>query len=213
VSKRSLKKLLDGFCLVIVAPAWLLYWLGSLVAGTRRVFPGWAQFFSLLPGVIGVFLRRAFFRLTIARCEGDAWFGFGALLTDPRAEVGEYAYIGPYCVLGNVTLERDVLLGSQISVTNGMRQHGIDRLDIPIREQPGQWPRVTIGEDTWIGDRAVVMASVGKHCVIGAGAVVTEEIPDYAIAVGAPAKVVRYRKGAPAQPATEQSESAAHSSQ
>jgi acetyltransferase-like isoleucine patch superfamily enzyme len=76
---------------------------------------------------------------------------------------------------------------------NGAAQHGIERLDIPIREQPGTWPRIIIGRDSWIGDRAVVAADVGKHCVIGAGSVVTRPIPDYAIAVGVPAKVVRYR--------------------
>src|SRR5262249_7240020 len=103
-------------------------------------------------------------------------------------------YIGPYCVLGAVTLEDDVLLGSQVSVMNGAAQHGIDRLDIPIRDQPGTWPRVTVGCDSWIGDRAVVQADVGQHCVVGAGAVVTKPIPDYAIAAGVPARVLRSRK-------------------
>jgi hypothetical protein len=80
---------------------------------------------------------------------------------------------------------------------NGGSQHGIERLDLPVREQPGTWPRVTIGRDSWIGDRAVVLADVGRHCVIGAGSVVTRPLPDYAIAVGVPAKVVRFRNGQP----------------
>src|SRR5262249_57529706 len=85
------------------------------------------------------------------------------------------------------------LLGWGVWIMNGGGQHGIERLDIPIREQPGAWPRVTVGRDTWIGDCAVVLADVGKHCVIGAGSVVTKPVPDYAIAVGVPARVVRYR--------------------
>jgi acetyltransferase-like isoleucine patch superfamily enzyme len=93
-----------------------------------------------------------------------------------------------------VTLEDDVLLGSHVSVMNGGAQHGIERLDIPIREQPGKWPRVTIGRDSWIGERSVVMADVGKHCVISAGSLVMNPIPDYAIAMGVPARVIRYRK-------------------
>jgi acetyltransferase-like isoleucine patch superfamily enzyme len=84
---------------------------------------------------------------------------------------------------------------------NGGSQHGIERLDVPIREQPGTWVRVTIGRDSWIGDRAIVLADVGKHCVVGAGSVVTKPLPDYAIAVGSPARVIRYRDGAPVQPA------------
>jgi acetyltransferase-like isoleucine patch superfamily enzyme len=69
-------------------------------------------------------------------------------------------------------------------------------VDVPIREQPGTWVRVTVGRDSWVGDRAVVLADVGKHCVIGAGSVVTKPVPDYAVAVGSPARVVRYRDGA-----------------
>jgi acetyltransferase-like isoleucine patch superfamily enzyme len=94
-----------------------------------------------------------------------------------------------------VTLEDDVLLGSHVSVMNGSAQHGIDQLDVPVREQPGRWVRVTVGRDSWVGDRAVVLADIGKHCVVGAGSVVTKPLPDYAIAVGVPARVLRYRDG------------------
>ena len=64
------------------------------------------------------------------------------------------------------------------------------------RSQTGAMPRVTIGEGSWIGKRAVVMADVGRHCIVGAGAVVTKPIPDYAIAMGVPARVQRFRKPA-----------------
>ena len=101
--------------------------------------------------------------------------------------------------LGDVSLRRDVLIASHVSIANGKSQHGIDRLDTPIREQPGVWSRVTIGEDSWIGDRAVVLADVGRHCVIGAGSVVTKPVPDYAIAAGVPARVIRFRNAAEAQ--------------
>ncbi len=194
--KRAVKTLLDGLAVVLVLPCWLLYLLGGLVLGRRGAFPGWSQAMSLLPGLPGVFLRRAFYRLVLRRCGRDSCVGFGVLFSHPGAEVGRGAYVGPYCCLGEVTLEDDVLLGSHVSVTNGSAQHGTGRLDIPVREQPGVWPRVTIGRDTWVGDRAVVMADVGRHCVIGAGSVVTRPIPNYAVAVGVPAKVVGYR-GAP----------------
>ena len=52
---------------------------------------------------------------------------------------------------------------------------------------------MTIGRDTWIGDRAVIMCDVGEHCVVGAGSVVTKPVPDYAIVVGSPARVVGSR--------------------
>jgi acetyltransferase-like isoleucine patch superfamily enzyme len=52
---------------------------------------------------------------------------------------------------------------------------------------------VRIGEGSWVGSGAIVMADIGKHCVIAAGAVVTEAVPDYAIAGGVPARVIRSR--------------------
>jgi acetyltransferase-like isoleucine patch superfamily enzyme len=191
--KTLLKALVNGLCLALVLPAYLGFRGAGLLLGAGKTFPGWSQAFSLIPGLPGVYLRRAFYRLVFRRCGADACLSFGVIFSHPTAEVGRSTYVGPYCCLGDVTLEDDVLLGSHVSITNGAAQHGIERLDVPVREQPGTWPRVTIGRDTWIGDRAVVMADVGRHCVIGAGSVVTAPVPDYAIAVGVPARVVRSR--------------------
>jgi virginiamycin A acetyltransferase len=177
----------------IVLPAYALYALGAAMLGAKRVFPGWSQAFSLLPGISGQWLRRAFYRLVLPRCGTGSVFSFGALLSHPTVEIGDHAYIGPYSCLGDVVIEDDVLIASQVAITNGSRQHGIERLDIPVREQPGEWPRITIGRDSWIGERAIVMANVGHHCVVGAGSVVTKPVPDYAIVVGVPARIVDWR--------------------
>ena len=194
--KEVLKALADALAALLVLPAVLLFRIGRLALGPERAFPGWSQALSLVPGLTGVYLRRAFYRRVFPRCAADACISFGTVFSHPTAEVGRGVYVGAYGCLGAVTLEDDVLLGSHVSVTNGAAQHGTGRLDVPIREQPGTWPRVTIGRDSWIGDRAVVMADVGRHCIIGAGAVVTRAIPDGAIAVGVPARVLRYRHAA-----------------
>jgi acetyltransferase-like isoleucine patch superfamily enzyme len=194
--KSALKALVNGLCLVLVLPAYLGFRAASVLLGTQKAFPGWSQAFSLLPGLLGAYLRRAFYRLVFPRCDRDCCLSFGTIFSHATAEIGRSVYVGPYCCLGDVTLEDDVLLGSHVSISNGGAQHGIERLDIPIREQPGAWPRVTIGKDTWIGDRAVVMADVGRHCVIGAGSVVTKPIHDYAIADGVPARVIGSRQPA-----------------
>ena len=97
-------------------------------------------------------------------------------------------------MIGSITIEDDVLIGSNVSIINGNQQHGISRVDIPIRDQPGTYANITVGKDSWIGDRSIVMANVGKHCVIGAGSVVTKSIPDYSIAFGNPARVMRDRR-------------------
>jgi virginiamycin A acetyltransferase len=178
---------------MLVLPAFAAYRLAALITGCQRAFPGWSQAMSLLPGVTGAYLRRAFYRMVLPQCGAGSVISFGAIFSHPTARVGTNAYVGPYCSLGDVTLEEDVLIGSHVSITNGSRQHGTERLDIPVREQPGEWPRVTIGRDSWIGDRAVVMADVGKHCIVGAGSVVTKPVPDYAIVAGCPARVIGSR--------------------
>jgi virginiamycin A acetyltransferase len=207
-SMKSLLKLTANFLArLLMLPLALTYWCLALCCGKQRTFPGFSQFVSLCPGHSGIYLRRAFYQWVLPACGEDACLSFGTVISHPTARIGRSVYVGVYCILGDVTLEDDVLLGSHVSIINGNRQHGIERLEVPVREQPGQWPRVTVGCDTWIGERAVIQADLGRHCVIGAGAVVTQPIPDYGIAVGVPAKVVRFRNAAelPRDPSQDQS--------
>jgi acetyltransferase-like isoleucine patch superfamily enzyme len=195
--RESFKTIASGVSFLLVAPAFLAYRLGLAIVGPDRAFSAYSQLLALLPGLCGVYLRRAFYRLVLPRCGPGCCLSFGTVFSHPTAEVGRDVYVGLYGCLGDVTLEDDVLLGSHVSVINGGGQHGIERLDIPIREQPGTFPRVTIGRDSWIGDRSIVLADVGRHCVVGAGSVVIRPIPDYAIAVGVPARVIRFRDHGP----------------
>jgi len=178
---------------ILVLPAFAAYVLGRAVLGPVKAFAGWSQALSILPGLTGEYLRRAFYQLALAHCGQDVCTTFGTVISHPTTSLGNRTYVGAFCVLGDVTLEEDVLLGSHVSVINGGAQHGIERLDVPVREQPGQWRRITIGRDSWIGDRSVVLANIGRHCVVGAGSVVVTPLEDYAIAVGNPARVLRYR--------------------
>lgn len=191
--KSATKRCVIAAAILFVGPAWLIYRLWAHLLEPRQAFAGWSQALSLLPGLTGVYLRWAFYKLALAECGYDACITFGTIISHPTARIGRNVYAGAFCVLGDVTLEDDVLLGSHVSIINGGAQHGIDRLDVPIREQPGSFPRVRIGQGTWIGDRAIVMADVGMHCVVAAGAVVTKPTPDYAIVAGVPAKLVRSR--------------------
>ena len=198
---RFLPKFIAAFLASLaVLPAYVLYRLGQLLLGADKAFPGWSQVFSLIPGLSGAYLRRAFYGMVFQHCGAGAFISFGTVFSHRSCWIGRNVYVGIFCCLGEVTLEDDVLIGSHVSIMNGSQQHGIDRIDIPIREQPGRWPHVTVGRDTWVGDRAIVMADVGHHCVIGAGAVVTKAVPDFAIAVGVPARIVGYRTGAGATP-------------
>ena len=118
-----------------------------------------------------------------------------------RVAIGERANIGPYCCIWGgwsttwARVGRDALLAPGVVLVAG--NHGTDGTGA-IRDEPFQELDVEIGEGAWIGAHATVIGCrVGKGAVIGASAVVLHDVPDYAIAVGAPARVVGFRKGAP----------------
>ena len=74
--------------------------------------------------------------------------------------------------------------------------HEYRDVDKPVWEQ-GEFAQenshIIIGEGSWLGTNVVVVGKVriGKHCVIGANSVVTKDIPDYSVAAGIPAKVIK----------------------
>lgn len=193
--KRLLKVALEAAALILVFPAVLLYRFACLFREPYRALAGWSQALSLVPGSAGEYLRRAFYRQVLPECGPDACISFGTVLIHPTIRIGRQVYVGLYCTLEDATIEDQVLIGSHVSVISGVRHHEIDRLDVPVRDQHGPLVHVTIGRDSWIGERSLIGADVGRHCVIGAGAVVVKPIPDYAIAVGVPARVIRFRNG------------------
>src|SRR6516225_11172800 len=101
--RKRLKVAAGAGALALVLPAFLLYRLGALVLGREKAFPGWSQAFSLLPGLTGVYLRAAFYRLVFPRCGRDACLSFGTVFSHPTAEVGQRVYTGLFCCLGDVT--------------------------------------------------------------------------------------------------------------
>lgn len=190
------KPMLRIIMVALVSPALLLWWLSVALVGKSRAFPGWSQAFSLLPGTTGAWLRQAFYSVVLLRCGPDACLSFGTIFSSCSTKIGRDVYVGNFCSVGDVEIDDDVLIASHVSIMNGCRQHGTTRLDIPVREQIGHYPRLTIGRDSWIGERATVAASVGRHCVVGAGALVLQPVPDYAIVVGVPARIVGDRRDA-----------------
>ena len=141
----------------------------------------------------GIYLRRAFYRLVLPACGENICICFGTVFSHPTARIGNRVYIGVGCMIGDVTLEDDVLIGSHVSIINGRRQHGIGQLDVPVREQLGEYPRIIVGRDSWIGDRAVVAADIGRQAIVGTAAVVINQVDDLAIVAGNPARVRGFR--------------------
>lgn len=109
--------------------------------------------------------------------------------------LGNNSGLGINCkVRGPLEIGDNVMMGPDVTILT--HTHNINRIDIPMCKQGSLVKGVTIGNDVWIGMRSVILPGVriGNGAVIGAGAVLTKDVPDYAIVGGVPAKVIRYRK-------------------
>lgn len=192
--KRIVKRSMDVVGLMIVLPLVLMYRIQLILSrGSDTAIQSYSQLLSLVPGTVGVVLRRAFFRVTLVDCAADCSLGFGTLIVTPQVAVGSGTYIGDYCNISHSSIGRDVLIGSHVHILSGRNIHSFASIDLPIRMQGGRVDPISVGNDVWIGNAAVVMADVGDHAVVAAGTVVVRPIASYAIVGGNPARVLGTR--------------------
>ena len=124
------------------------------------------------------------------------WLAAVPLTESGKAEltIGDGCQIGDFNHLfatGSIVFEKDVLTANNIYITDNL--HEYCDIHTPIMDQPiKQLKPVVIGSGRWIGENvSIIGASIGKNSVIGANSVVTHDIPDYCVAVGAPAKIIK----------------------
>ena len=151
------------------------------------------DFLSIWPFQIGAIARTEFYRRTLAACGTNFRTKFGVVFVHPGTRIGNDVRFGRFTSVGLSDVEDDVMVAHFCSIMSGRHHHRTDLSGTPMRAQDGEAKRIRIGQGTWIGANAIVMADVGKGVVIGAGAVVVKPVPDYAIVVGNPARVVRFR--------------------
>jgi acetyltransferase-like isoleucine patch superfamily enzyme len=193
--RSAAKAIAIALATVVAAPAILSLAIRRMFFGADRAVESSTQMLGLVPGITGDYLRRAFLPFALDHFDRSATIQFGVLFSQAGSRIDANVYVGPRCHLGLVHLERDVLLAAGVHVPSGAATHGTADSGTPIRDQPGLRTLVRIGEGSWIGSGAIVMADVGKHTVVGAGSVVTTPLPDYVIAAGVPARVIRERRG------------------
>ncbi len=110
--------------------------------------------------------------------------------------IGRNVWLGPYTVVygqGGVTIGEKTMVGMHVCILSS--DHKVPPRGVEMWGQGDALLPTKIGRDVWIGAHAVILGGVtiGDGCVIGAGAVVTKDLPAYSIAVGVPAKIVRTR--------------------
>jgi acetyltransferase-like isoleucine patch superfamily enzyme len=115
-------------------------------------------------------------------------------ISDPVVSIGDRCLIGRGSgIVGHfsITIGHDVWTGHHVYVTD--QNHGYDDITRPISEQTQPERAVSIGDGSWLGHGTVVLpgSRIGRHVVVGANSVVTGELPDFSVAVGTPARVIR----------------------
>jgi virginiamycin A acetyltransferase len=121
------------------------------------------------------------------------------VFVEEAAKIGNNNYFGPYSMINNGVIGNYCSIGPGVKVGQGnhslsyittYQKISSNLIGYSLKTRPA-----LIGNDVWCGANVVIMQGVkiGDGAVIGANAVVTKDIPDYGIAVGIPAKVIKYR--------------------
>lgn len=140
------------------------------------------------------FLRRCAVHLLFDKCGKNVDIGrkisFSSHITlGNKSGIGDNAYF-----IGNVKFGDNIMMGSNCTFIAS--NHGIDRTDIPMNLQASTSKGIIIGNDVWFGHCCIILdgVNIGNGSIIGAGAVVTHDVPPYSIVGGVPAKVIKKRK-------------------
>ncbi len=134
-------------------------------------------------------------KLILAKCGKNVNIERGAVFSSKvelgdNSGIGINASIGGKCIIGN-----DVMMGPECIVYT--QNHKVDDITTTMRGQGfSEEKPVYIGDDVWIGGRVIILPGVhiGSHSIIGAGSVVTKDIPEWSVAAGNPAVVKKSRK-------------------
>lgn len=150
----------------------------------------------LLNGLLNIIpiylIRKLFYKI------GGCYIGkhtiinmFQHFINISNLKIGNYSHINRYCFLdarGGITIGNNVSISYYVKLITG--SHDINESDFPVKLST-----IIINDYVWIGAGATILQNVniGTGAVICAGAVVTKNVPDYAIVAGIPAKIIGYR--------------------
>jgi acetyltransferase-like isoleucine patch superfamily enzyme len=126
----------------------------------------------------------------------NAWLAANPLTGNSNCKltIGDGTSIGRFSHIyatSKIEIGIKVLMADKVYISDNL--HGYSDISLPIIDQSIlQIGEVSVGDNSWIGENVCIIgACIGKHSVIGANAVVTKNIPDYCVAVGAPAKIIK----------------------
>jgi acetyltransferase-like isoleucine patch superfamily enzyme len=146
---------------------------------------------AMLPGIPGVFLRRAFYSLTLKKCSSHCHIGFGTIISHRCTTIEKHAYIGNYALIGSANIGEHCLIGSRASILSGEALHVLDENGMWTPYSADLLAKVNISKNVWIGEGAIISADIGESCMVGAGSVVTSNIKSNLMVTGNPARFIK----------------------
>ncbi|MHA7816385.1 MAG: acyltransferase [Pseudohaliea sp.] len=192
--RTAVKQALNLASQLLMLPLAIPCWAEDRLSDGRSetLFNICTQAVALLPGLPGVFLRRAFYALTLERCSLESHIGFGTVVSHRQCCIGHHVYIGSYALIGSADIGEHSLLGSRVSILSGEALHVLEK-------DKGRWSpfkperlqRIRIGSNCWIGEGAIIVAAIGEGCMVGAGSVITSEVRAGVMVAGNPARFVK----------------------
>jgi acetyltransferase-like isoleucine patch superfamily enzyme len=192
--RSALKRSIKWLFLVLALPLFGLFLAIRAVTRSDNSFASFSQLLSLVPGKAGVYLRAAFYRLACPDTSDEISVGFLTILSHRDTTIGWGVYIGQQCNIGMCRIGENTLIGSGVHILSGSRQHSFEDTDTPIQAQGGQFEKIAIGNDCWIGNASILMAAIADHSIVAAGSVLTKASSEPgSILAGNPAKAKRNR--------------------
>lgn len=178
----------------MVLPFGLIATLWHKALGDSTFFDLFAQSFSLVPSYPGAVARACYYKLTLKQAYFDLNIGFGSGISKIDTEIGRNVFINGHTTIGLASIGEGVVVANYVSILSGRYQHNFSNADNSLLDGQDSYTRLIIGPHSFIGDKSVIMANIGKRTIIGAGSIVVKDIPDHVVAVGNPARVVKNRR-------------------
>ena len=176
-------------------------------------------FIGFVPGRVGYVVRRLWFRMRFHKCENvfiDAGCRFiapNAISIEGTVGIGRNAFFsaegGSISVGDNTSFNANVHINASVggkicigkwcllgpNVVMRTADHKYDKPELFIRQQGHRVGDICVEDDVWIGANAVILGDVriGRGAIVGAGSVVTRNVPSMSIVAGVPAKVIKFR--------------------
>jgi maltose O-acetyltransferase len=97
-------------------------------------------------------------------------------------------------LVGTISIGDNVMMGPEVTIITSNHEFGDNKRPMVEQGQSNERP-IDIGDDVWLGTRVIILPGVkiGSHAIVGAGSVVTKDVPEWCIAGGNPAKVLKNR--------------------